>query len=523
MRIDENKCKIISVLATTPDMAVRCHELAGRPTQEHDTKRNSYRNIFMSDRDRILYCKSFLRLSGKTQVYAPSAGDHQRTRLTHTLEVSQIARTISRALNLNEDLTEAIALGHDIGHTPFGHAGEQMLHEIMSPKNEDNYNAPKKTAVYLLSEKEAEIYKPLYGFKHNLQSVRCLVENLESRNSLFGLDLTNYTLWGIMHHSSMTYKKDKVKTDNLIPYFYNRYLPYCNKELDIPAWSFEALVVAEADEIAQMHHDLEDAIRKKAVKKEKIITILKKLSSLMDDVDRNTLENLEKKKWIPREHLIVQTSKIIVNTLVTTLLKASHENLFNLIEKYKSKDLASDAPEEEKIKAYSKSAVEIFKKCYKDPEIVSAIGYDVYQDNTNVTTKMIREFQSTISKAVINTFDVQRSDSKGKYIIKNLFEAYNTNPQQLPDSALKNLYKILSEDGFELKNHNVVDNDQDFFDIEGDELRDVIEDAVLRIRGDNNGKGIDKRRDILIMRIICDYIAGMTDIFAISEYEKLYG
>ena len=103
MCIDENKKKAISVLATNPDSAVRCHELAGRPTNEHNVTVNSYRNIFMSDRDRILYSKSFLRLSGKTQVYAPSSGDHQRTRLTHTLEVSQIARTISQALNLNCD------------------------------------------------------------------------------------------------------------------------------------------------------------------------------------------------------------------------------------------------------------------------------------------------------------------------------------------------------------------------------------------------------------------------------------
>ena len=523
MCIDNDKCKAISVLATDPNTAVRCHELAGRPTNEHKIKTNSYRTIFMSDRDRILYCKSFLRLSGKTQVYAPSTGDHQRTRLTHTLEVSQIARTISQALNLNEDLTEAIALGHDIGHTPFGHAGEQMLHEIMSPKNEDNYNAPKKTTIYLLNEDETDIYKPLYGFKHNLQSVRCLVENLESRSSLYGLDLTNYTLWGIMHHSSMKYKNGKVSTENLVPYFYNRYLPYCNKELDVPAWSFEALVVAEADEIAQMHHDLEDAIRRKAVTKEKIITILKKLSELMTDDDKKIIESLEKASWVPREHLIVKTSKIIVNTLVTTLLKATHENLYNLIDKYKSKELKTNATEEEIMAVYSEAAKEIFKKCYKDPEIKSAIGYDVYATNTTKNTDMIRDFQKTISKAVINTFDVQRSDSKGKYIIKNLFEAYNTNPQQLPDSALKNLYKILKEDNFKFKEHTIVDTDQDFFNIESDELRDVIEDAVSRIRGDNDGEGIDKRRDILIMRIICDYIAGMTDNFAISEYEKLYG
>ena len=93
---------------------------------------SSYRTDFMRDRDRILYSKAFRRLSGKTQVYITGSDDHLRTRLTHTLEVSQIARTIAQTLKLDTDLTEAISLGHDIGHTPFGHAGERMLHQLMT-------------------------------------------------------------------------------------------------------------------------------------------------------------------------------------------------------------------------------------------------------------------------------------------------------------------------------------------------------------------------------------------------------
>ncbi|HJB05372.1 MAG TPA: HD domain-containing protein, partial [Candidatus Merdibacter merdigallinarum] len=92
-----------------------------------------YRNDFMRDRDRIMYCSAFRRLDGKTQIYLTGKNDHRRNRLTHTLEVAQIARTISQALDLDVDLTEAIALGHDLGHTPFGHAGEQILNEIMQP------------------------------------------------------------------------------------------------------------------------------------------------------------------------------------------------------------------------------------------------------------------------------------------------------------------------------------------------------------------------------------------------------
>ena len=126
------------------------------------------RPVYQRDRDRILHCKSFRRLKHKTQVFLTPQGDHYRTRLTHTLEVSQTARTISRALRLNEDLTEAIALGHDLGHTPFGHAGERALNKIFSE-----------------------------GFAHQKQSVR-IVEKLEKGGR--GLNLTWEVRDGILNH-----------------------------------------------------------------------------------------------------------------------------------------------------------------------------------------------------------------------------------------------------------------------------------------------------------------------------------
>ena len=124
-------------------------ESAGR---EREIAPCPYRTCFQRDRDRILHCKSFRRLSNKTQVFISPEGDHYRARLTHTLEVAQIARTIARALGLNEDLAEAIALGHDLGHTPFGHAGESALNEVCP-----------------------------FGFRHNEQSLR-LVDLLENLN-----------------------------------------------------------------------------------------------------------------------------------------------------------------------------------------------------------------------------------------------------------------------------------------------------------------------------------------------------
>jgi dGTPase len=158
------------------------------------------RTEFQRDRDRIIHCKGFRRLMNKTQVFLSPEGDHYRTRLTHTLEVCQIARTISRALRLNEDLTEAIALGHDLGHTPFGHAGEEVLARICP-----------------------------HGFRHSLQSVR-VVEALENEGR--GLNLTWEVRDGILHHSSGAH-----------------------------AATFEGRVVRYADKIAYMNHDIDDAIR----------------------------------------------------------------------------------------------------------------------------------------------------------------------------------------------------------------------------------------------------------------------
>lgn len=157
------------------------------------------RTDFVRDRDRIIHCKSFRRLKHKTQVFLSPVGDHYRTRLTHTLEVSQIARTIARGLRLNEDLTEAIAMGHDLGHTPFGHAGEKVLNSLVPG-----------------------------GFEHNVQSLR-VVEKLENGK---GLNLTFEVRDGILNHPSS-----------------------CR------AATPEGRVVSLSDRIAYINHDIDDAVR----------------------------------------------------------------------------------------------------------------------------------------------------------------------------------------------------------------------------------------------------------------------
>lgn len=187
------------------ELAVKSCESKGRVRSELECE---IRTCFQRDRDRIVHSKSFRRLKHKTQVFIAPEGDHYRTRLTHALEVSQISRTIARALRLNEDLAEAIALGHDLGHTPFGHAGEKVLDDI----------------------------HPL-GFKHNEQSLR-VVEVLEGNN---GLNLTWEVRDGILCHTGD----------------------------QMPA-TLEGRIVRISDRIAYINHDIDDALRGKVIEEDDV-------------------------------------------------------------------------------------------------------------------------------------------------------------------------------------------------------------------------------------------------------------
>ncbi len=177
--------------------AARSAETRGR---EEEIRPDDLRTEYQRDRDRILHCKAFRRLKGKTQVFLAPQGDHYRTRMTHTLEVMQVARTLARSLRLNEDLTEAIALGHDLGHTPFGHAGESALARILPG-----------------------------GFEHRVQSRR-VVEKIE--NGGRGLNLTLEVRDGIEHHSG-----------------------------EVRPMTLEGCCVHLADRIAYVNHDIDDSIR----------------------------------------------------------------------------------------------------------------------------------------------------------------------------------------------------------------------------------------------------------------------
>ncbi|MGQ9559027.1 MAG: dGTP triphosphohydrolase [Candidatus Oleimicrobiaceae bacterium] len=203
-------------------------------TRKHHEDPHPYRTAFQRDRDRLVHSRAFRRLKHKRQVFLTDGGDHYRTRLTHTLEVSQLSRTVAKALGLNEELVEAIALGHDLGHTPFGHIGEVVLGKIMAGAD---------TLVGLLPA------QTLGGFKHNYQSVR-VVDFIERKYSHPGLNLTAPVREGILKHTRLQEGID-------YPDFNSEGL-YLEQEM---ATTLEGQVVAICDEIAQHTHDLEDGIR----------------------------------------------------------------------------------------------------------------------------------------------------------------------------------------------------------------------------------------------------------------------
>jgi dGTPase len=203
----------------------------------HSTSESPTRSEFQRDRDRIIHSTAFRRLQYKTQVFLHHEGQHFRTRLTHTLEVSQMARSIARALRLNEDLAEAVALAHDLGHTPFGHAGERVLHEKMAAYG---------------------------GFDHNMQAIR-VVTRLENRYAAHdGLNLTWEALEGILKHNGPLVGADGRPLSDGLPFGINDIA--ASSDLMLASYaSLEAQSAAIADDIAYNAHDIDDALRARLI------------------------------------------------------------------------------------------------------------------------------------------------------------------------------------------------------------------------------------------------------------------
>ncbi len=358
------------------------------------------RSVFQRDRDRIVHSSAFRRLKHKTQVFVAHVGDSYRTRLTHSLEVAQIARSLARELQLDEDLAETLALAHDFGHTPFGHAGEDALHDVMAPYG---------------------------GFDHNAQSLR-IVTQLEERYIAFdGLNLTWESLEGIVKHNGPLLK-DAVKIEDL-PYAIRAYSDIQSLELD--GWpSAEAQVAAWADDIAYNNHDIDDGLRAN------LFTI--------DDLSQ-----------LPMIGDIIQDIKTKHPNVAFKRLR--HEAIRQMISRMIS-DLARET--RRRIAVYNPQSVEEVR-ALKAP----LVGFSKEMEEQNLIIKAF------LRERMYRHFTVNRSMSKAKRLVKSLFTLFLEDPMLLP-----------------------------------------TEWAAKCVANENK----------MNARVICDYVAGMTDRFAMAEYRRLF-
>jgi dGTPase len=417
----------LAVYASRASRAVRRYPIA------EEGKTYDYRTEYQRDRDRIIHSRAFRRLKHKTQVFIPFEGDHYRTRLTHTLEVTQVARTVARALGLNEDLAEACALGHDLGHTPFGHSGEKVLNRILTGTEPSFPLDPKLAA-------------QVGAFKHNYQAVR-VVDVLEKRYEHPGLNLTNDTREGILKHT--TWRRD-------FPF------PDVDAEgLNLSSGGhLEGQAVAWADEYAQQAHDLEDGL--KLVDFEKVLGLA---------ISKAVVEALGP-SWTGATDKAVRQGMLIrgmIHLLVTDLITSSRTAIGKWLE----------------AKAV-KTPDDFYAQRRKLPGSLvapSKAGQRFYDE--------LKEF---IYQHIIHSHRVAQHDGRAQLVVAALFAAWYRNPRLLPDYVLLR-YRDLAGVTY---------------------LRDV---PLKRLDAEIAGNYMKKP---LFLRSIADHLAGMTDSYALSEYDSMF-
>lgn len=393
------------------------------------------RDEFTRDKDRIIHTKAFRRLQHKAQVYSNEKSDHYRTRLTHTLEVNQIAKAIARNLNVNENLTEAIALGHDIGHTPFGHAGEMVLDKILRGQD-DLDNKIKFNLNY-------------GGFKHNFNSLKIL-ELVEQRyGNVNGLNLTWQTLDGICKHTSIMkndfeliwdwkrYVNDSYFFEKIIGYSYPEKNRFNQFPIGVPL-TIEGQIVKIADEIAQREHDLDDSSLNQdyTIKFHNLKLILnhteKNINKGMEGYDlfvklKNELKIIEPFSSDDFEVDIIWSN--CIRSILSYFIRDITENSIKNISK-DNKESIIEVLTQNNNQKYSYFRKYIVKELVKFSEVGKEFN------------KSIEIF---IENKIINSFEVNRFDGKSEYILRKLFKAYYENPKQMPQSQLRILEKMIIE------------------------------------------------------------------------------
>ncbi|MEO0549357.1 MAG: deoxyguanosinetriphosphate triphosphohydrolase [Pseudomonadota bacterium] len=365
-----------------------------------DEPHSATRTPFQRDRDRIIHASAFRRLKQKTQVFVAHEGDHYRTRLTHSLEVAQIARSVARTLGLDEDLAEAMALAHDIGHPPFGHAGEDQLDACMA---------------------EYE------GFDHNAQTLR-VVTKLESRYPTFdGLNLTWEMLEGLVKHNGPLLTADNSVAD--LPAAFRDYAHLEALELDQFAGP-EAQVAALADDIAYNNHDIDDGIAAGLFSIEDLMEL-----PLVGDIFRSVRETypaLNREKWV------YEAVRRLIGYWITDLTTETRRR----VDKYKPKSAAD-------VRAM--------------PVPLIAFSDDLERDQ-----KALRAF---LYERMYKHYKVNRMRSQGKRILSELFDLFMAEPETLPD-----IWRLDAQQATPVRR----------------------------------------------ARIVCDYLAGMTDNYAIDLHRRLF-
>jgi len=390
--------------------AYACHPENSRGRLHREPESNT-RTVFQRDRDRIIHSTAFRRLEYKTQVFVNHEGDHYRTRLTHSLEVSQLARSICRSLRLNEDLAEALALAHDLGHTPFGHSGEEALSEAMEPYG---------------------------GFDHNGHTLR-IVTTLEQRYAAFdGLNLTWETLEGIAKHNGPLIKKSPTSILNKLigrepkgdlPRALKEYNEKHDLELDTFA-SAEAQVASLADDIAYNNHDIDDGLRAGLFTIDQLNEV-ESVGKIFREVRKQFPNTAEPK-------LIHESIRRLINRMVTDLITQTMQNI-------ESANIESA----EDVRKLGKSLV-------------------AFSPATQESNAALKEF---LMKNMYRHYKVNRMASKARRVVKDLFNFFLDEPDCLPTAWRQQ---------------------------------------------------VNAPRTPITALVVADFIAGMTDRFALDEYRRVF-
>ncbi|MCG6841709.1 dNTP triphosphohydrolase [Fusobacterium nucleatum] len=434
-------------------------------SDEVEGAEETYRTNLRRQRDKILYTGGFRRLQDKTQVMSATiSGDH-RTRLTHTLEVEQIAISIANALKLNVDLVSAIALGHDVGHTPFGHAAERKLNELLENNGK---------------------------FHHPIQSIRYIWEK-------YGSKIENEIYEGILLHDSDMFAINKKEAEEQLNYLKNLedstpFIKIIDGWLNEFPSTLEAQAVIWADKIAYITHDLEDFLRSP------VYINLKKNNNNIE----NELCTILNELIIDKEIGVLEEFELrdLIRSIITDLILSSAENI-NSIENFKQKDVKNKTKErsykskdKSSKKIYLNSLIINFSECYRK-------GY--------------YKLRELLDKYYIFSPEVQKSDLKAEIIVEWLFNTLKNNYKLMPLNIRAEIDETIK---YELKNNN------DFKKIYNNSFKEP-KSVVQFEKYIEKYKDIYEKyyiiKDKIISRKVAAYIATMTDTYAESMYRNLVG